>query len=896
MKQRFELYIGSNRVDLGDENPVLFNYTVEELRNPSIMKNSYSQQLTLQGTAANNKVFQSYFRLDSAPGASFNPSKRVPFKLFADGGVVVESGYCKLDNVERTGRNVKYKLTLYGGLGGFLYTLQYTDEKTRSLADLLYTDGNGNPLTLDFTINRAAVMEAWANAYTEASKWSVINFAPCYEGIPDNFDAGRALVKAAEYGLETTAEAGAYTARRGFAVVDLPNDMSEWEVKDLRSYLQRPVISARAVIRAICNPANNGGYTVELDSGFFKLLNQHYYSAWLTLKRLTSLKLPVETHTYHSIVDTSLTILDYYSLDSTGEGRVSVGFTPKRITVPAAVAAGAVLSWYGYGRGTVQDRRAMRGLLVQAVGFDSEGNAIGGSKVVAFGPAGQPYANAAQFARACNDGVLPAPRYDDGSGESMFGEYYSGQWEADGQGAADWHGDNVTLSFDTRRISYVIVYADRVMYNSNYTGPWLQVFGAGDIDTPIDVGQLFLEGDMTYEYQTPSEVRSGAEITQAVLLSDTMSPAEFLLSYCKRYGLVIRVENDRKVVHIEMRSTQYNNTTVEDISAFVDRSRAISITPVPFSSEKMELKEDSIGAAYSEDYKARFGVDYGAKRINTGYEFNAEIKQLLSGSKFKSAPEVKARSLAFLTVTNPGQTPAYYPSVFLNSGLKYHLFSANNKDTNELVVPLIPTTVQYDYWDPDFKTYDDVPRLQLCDKDGKGKDGDGVLVFYQGRRYFPSGFDVSDDEPEMYLANKDKPCWILEGGSRSDRILAPCYGRFRYSDSRHTQIADIIEFSTPAEIDIPGATILPNMDVYAVFWARYIADRYNPSTKVLTCYVEAGRIPDFGPASLRRFFWIDGAVWVLNKIDDYNLNGDGITKCEFVQVQDVANYNTQPNI
>ena len=900
MRQRLELYIAGQKADIGTESPVLFNYTVEELRNPTVVKNAYSQQMKLKGTPANNRIFQFYFRADATPGG-FNPSKRVPFSIFADGGRTVEAGYVKLNSISVKGNDVEYAVTLYGGLGGFLYSLQYNEDKVKSFADLQFTKENGDDIDLGFTIDRAAVAEAWQNAYTAASKWSLINFAPCYQGIPDKFDAGRALVKAAKYGLETqkTEDGKQYTARNGFAMIDLPEDMTEWQVKDLRSYHQRPVLSVRALFRAICNPANNGGYNVELDSNFFSEFNQLFYSAWITLKKLTSLTLQKIYGTYDSgRVETSTEIISFPTdapADSTGAALITAGIS--QFNVPDSVAVGTDLYWYAIEHGAIQDKRVTRGIIMQAVGYDAEGNAICGSKVVAFGPDGLGGGwSCKQFCQSA--GYTPV--YDTGEGDDMYAQYIEGHFTVTAASVAEWSGQAASLNIEsTGRVSFFRIYATRVIIVDNYssTWPYLQTVGGGysTLDTDrVDVDSAIVYGEVTYNYETSGAVRSGTELTQAMYLSDTMSPAEFLLSYCKRFGLSIRVENDRKLVHIEKRSTTYEDDTVTDISDRIDRSRAVEVTPVPFDAQKFELSETDAGAGYAKDYKNRFGIEYGAKRLNTGFEFNADVKKLLDSSKFKTAPEVKTRDLCFLNVTNPGQTPSTYPAVFLNSGLKYHLFAANNRDTDELVVPSVPATVVYEYWDPDYKTYDDIPRLQLCDNDGKGIDGDGVLVLYQGRRNLPEGFYLSDDMGEMYFGNNENPCWILEardafGPSADARLMAPGFGRFRYGDSRHTQITETVELGMPLELDIPDVTIMADIDVYAGFWARYMSDRYSPRTKVMTCYVYAEGMR-FDASSLRHFFWIDGARWVLNKISDYDLNGNGLCKCEFVQVQDINNY------
>ena len=890
MRQRYELFINNLKADIGPESPVLFNYTVEELRNPTIVKNSYSQQLKLKGTLANNQIFRNYFRLDAAPGG-FNPSKRVPFQIFADAGCLVEVGYCKLDNINRKGTDVEYSITLYGGLGGFLYSLQYNDDKSKTLADLIFLNGNGNVVDMSFTISRTTVRNAW-NGINGDNKWGIVNFMPCYGGIPEKFDAGRALIKAADFGLEISADSDQYKARSGYAIVDLPKDMNEWQVKDLRSYLQRPVVSARGIIRAICNPANNGGYQVVLDPAFFKDTNPYYRNTWMTLKSLSKLTLPKQSGTYDSgtvISDTVAFTLDTPT-DARGNAVFSLGLDP--FWIPSSVPAGTSLYWYGIERGTVQDKRVTRGLVMQAVGYDASGNAVCGSRVVAFGPDGM------GGGWTCKDFCAAAgytPVYDTGDGDDIYSDYLSGHFTVQNAGRAAWTGADATLTIpNVSRVASFRIHTTRVMILSNYSAAWpyLQTNGTGysslDADR-ISVSAAQTAARLSYTWETDGAVRSYTPLTQEDYLSDTMSPAEFLLSYCKRFGLSILADNTRKVVYIQKRSSTYSNNDIIDISARVDRSREISITPVPFNVLKYVLGEDSLKAAYSEDYKARYGFEYGEKRLNTGYEFNADIKKLLEGSKFKTAPEVKMRDLCFLNVTDPGQTPSVYPAVFLNSGLKYHLFAANNRDTNELTVPDVPATAVYVYWDATYKTYDAFSRVQLSDKDGKQLDGEGVLVFYDENRTLPSGIGISDDVPEMYLGNNENPCWILNSSSVFAGGTAPLFVRFIRGDQDRTLITDSMEFDTPVEVDIPGVSFLAGSDVYTRFWANYMKDRYSPRTKVMTCYVNTAGIR-WDVSALRRFYWIDGVVWVLNKIESYDIAGDGICKCEFVQVQNIINY------
>ena len=144
MRRRISLYIAGHRVDLSDESFILFNYTMEDLSNPTIVKNSFSQQISLKGTPTNNQVFGDFFRVDrkvdynsSEVGPGFNPSKKTPFAIYNELDEILESGYCKLDEVEKDGEDVTYKISLYGGLGSFLFSLSYDEAgNKRTLADL----------------------------------------------------------------------------------------------------------------------------------------------------------------------------------------------------------------------------------------------------------------------------------------------------------------------------------------------------------------------------------------------------------------------------------------------------------------------------------------------------------------------------------------------------------------------------------------------------------------------------------------------------------------------------------------------------------------------------------------------------------------------------------------
>ena len=305
MRRKIDLYIGGELVDLSNQSLILMNWTQEDASNPTAIVAPYSQQVTLPGTPANNRIFGGIWRPDRITavggwtGAAFDALRKTPFTIYADTGEILESGYVRLDSVERKGPRVSYKCTLFGDTASFFYGLSYNDDGTAmSLADLNYTEAGGES-ELDFAITAAAVSSAWADLGTASDPlWRIINFAPAYEGIPDkDFDAEKGIATPTDIGLQASKSEGGdtYTTKGGKCLVNLPKAVDAWAAKDLRSYLQRPVINFGHVLHAIRSKAADLGYTLDLSTldsyigDYWVDESDEASRLWLTLPLLSTL-------------------------------------------------------------------------------------------------------------------------------------------------------------------------------------------------------------------------------------------------------------------------------------------------------------------------------------------------------------------------------------------------------------------------------------------------------------------------------------------------------------------------------------------------------------------------------------------------------------------------------
>ena len=68
-----------------------------------------------------------------------------------------------------------------------------------------------------------------------------------------------------------------------------------------------------------------------------------------------------------------------------------------------------------------------------------------------------------------------------------------------------------------------------------------------------------------------------------------------------------------------------------------------------------------------------------------------------------------------------------------------------------------------------------------------------------------------------------------------------------------------------------------------------MTDRYDDDTFILSCKVDLRGL-FVGRELMNRFFYYQGAIFVLNKIINHSLTTWDETECEFVKVQDKSNY------
>lgn len=703
MRRKVSLYIADRLVDLDDQSFILFNYTMEDLSNPTIVRNSFSQQVTLKGTPNNNRIFGDIFRLDrqtqygdSYTGAFFDVTRKTPFAIYNEMSEIVESGYLKLDEVSRNGKMVEYKVTLYGGLGSFFYGLSYKEDGTpMTLADMRFKMVNGGFTRVAGHFGQVGgynmLQDCWSyladpdnyNPDDYDCWWAnIINFAPCYNGLPDKFSADKALVEKSSFNNMPTMNPKSGASSN---LMVMSNKHTEWEMKDLRWYLQRPIVSVKALFDAICDSENNGGWEVVMSQNFFSQDNPISLESWVTLPLI------------------------------------------------------------------------------------------------------------------------------------------------------------------------------------------------------------------------PSEDRD-KEDALVRLLSATKSPAEYIISFAKVFGLVFLCDSGNKTITIMHRSEFYAEQETIDMTDKID-VRGIRMSPVLAQSRFYQYGGDAIGE-WAKAYKEDFGRDYAIQRVNTGNEFNSETTRVTDGIIYKDAVEVQERNLLFMANYDRdgnGNGEEVFNLPIYEAVTLQQWKTENGEEVIEETAIESPYERFLFFYNLDYPLSDWLPKVQFHDADDKAVDGSDVLLLFNGIKETPQWhtwarltYRLTDDHPDMQTLNEGEPCWNFTDTNSKAITSLPEFRRcITYDVDGDAVIQTSYEWGVPSARGVNG-TFHKSADgepetIYNRYWKAYQQDRYDDDTFKMTCKVNLRGLR-VGQELMRKFFYYDGALFVLNAIRNHSLTTWDDTECEFIRVQDKTNY------
>lgn len=883
--RNIRLYIGGIRADLDSSITIPFTFQTTDAEMPTAVKNSYSKTVVLQGTETNRKLFGGLWHLDSLvlnPDSGiqeqFNPMKRVEFLLYVD-EMIVERGYCQLLAINRKGRDYTFSISLFGGLGEFFYNLQTdSDGEKRTLADLDFGSD------LSFKINKTNVQAVWDDIL--ADNFPTIGFVPMHNGVPKTMDGDKMLI--AGGGLPTTYTDGGntYTTKDGYLLAKLNRKYTEWEIGDLRSYLQRPALRLKDFVAACCDPNNNGGWSVNLDTAFFHPSNPYYERTYILLPQLN-----VDEETEDICDDGTFGANSFQLTSWTVQGdltptsgcmTIAGNFIDMssdasnaylKVSLPVQVRVAS-----GTNYGNLYTNRRFTGktigycTTIQAVAYNDQNNVIGTSPRYVF--ACKNHHNEVQNLLKPTAAVSTSDALIEGVYKYSSGKYLFFQ---DGTNANTFalQIDKIARPSSTLHRVKIRVYVQRnfsVFTTKPRGNDDSVVWGLSAGDTYEDI--LGNSSNIVQSIQ-PTQYASDSWVYQNDLLSSLeTTPLELLLSITKRFGLMWVQENQAKTVSLYRRENYYTGE-VFDIHDRIDYSKGVKITPVAAKSNNYVLADEDKETTLSMAYTSIYGREYGEVRLKVGYDFGEDKVEMMEKCKLTEVVDGNLSGSGYWYYANAnGELPS---PIADGMSVTYYRTVGGQTDTKDVDYNLFSVTGVTKY---------NSPALGCACKTDDGEESAvevaPSLVFVQGGE-IDGTWRLSDDVSAMATLN-NAPCWLWDKSLAVSRV--PRFGRVAQFNTQTYSL----DFGTPQETwYIPEVSLTPEQTIYHRYWEAYLADFLSRDTKVAECYVVFPPHLDMRQ-EMRKFYLFDRTLWVLNKITDYDPTKEQSVKCEFVRVVDSNAY------
>lgn len=813
-------------------------------------------------------------------GIFFDPMKRVPFLLYVD-EMVVERGYCQLNAINRKGRDYTFSVSLFGGLGEFFYNLQTDSEgESRTLADLDYG------VDLGFRINAALVQQNWDDLL--GGTLPPIAFVPMHNGVPESVDANKMLINGGGIPASIVDSGNTYSAKSGYLLASLERKYTEWEAGDLRSYLQRPALRVKDFVEAVCNPANNGGWAVQLDTDFFTPSNPYYDKTYILLPQLN-----VEESTEDVCDDGSITAISDYPTTSTKTANLSItsgcltivsnyvdmsGTASNaylRLSLPIQLAlTGQADVGALYMTNRVSHHTENKTICMMAAAWDDDGNLLQVSPRYVF--TSKSHRNETGDVKKP---AAPLPTSDaqvDGYFTYKDGEY---KFRSD-----DSTADTFALVIDKiPRPSSTLKRVRLVFYLQMTTEgiPTLNRYRYGDNASNVYVSntqfscRILAGSNNNLSLIEPTQYASDSFVSQRALLSSLKAtPLELLLSITKRFGLMWVQDNRDRRVSLFMRKNYYTGELV-DIHGRVDYAQGLKVTPVAAESNNYVLEDDYPETTLSKAYESDWGRVYGGVRLKTGYDFGKDKVEMFEKSELKGYIDGALSGSGYWQYNNSG---GLLPSAIADGmSVTYYRDSGGQTDTKD---------VDYNLFSVGSLSKTNSPALGVAsmndDGEEKAEDVAPALVFFKGGQ-IGGTWHLTDDVAAMATLN-NSPCWIFDTSLPAARVpqfaRVATYGGETYS----------LDFGTPRmTYYIPEISLAPEQAIYSRFWESYLADLLSRDTKKVECYVIFPPHLDMR-VEMRKFYLFDRTLWVLNKISDYDPTKEASVKCEFIRVTNKDSY------
>lgn len=837
-----ELYIENQLIELDEAVSFAITKQFEDIANPTTIINDWSKTISIPFSANNNKIFGNIYQLDRVTlagdykqmGIYFDPTQKLDFKLQYNQSVIM-SGYAKMSSIKQSGGKGTYELNLFGALGKVFQEMKrITFDSSSSDVDSII-DSN---LYVHQEINKELVAKIWATSSQTSDKIEtveaneIIGFAP-NNSYNDEFDSSNVQLNSnsAKKFEDILNNTEAFKANNIPASAIIGDGVTPRGYGEYRSYYQLPYIYFNKLFKIFQAKAEQvTNYAFMLDPTWFDKTNPYWYDLVYMLKPLDV----KNGHLYENYYTLKGTNTMEWSRTSAGGNllevmETSTALVSKNESLPImdsqakiALDESSIAVWndtlqfrlYGNISGvstTSQMTFSQYAYLIIRVHFYSEGDY-----------------HESQVICVCREdviGTLP---------QSITPDLYYYIPAQSSLVTDTQQGWNININLNPHRL-IKSVFGDKVRMVVNCRFLSLSNPFSSSNETTVKLDLVKTNSQV--------EVKSGLKRSRVHFSLNDLWDNEYnlfseILKYCKIFNLVILVDDLKRTITFQRKTTYFRSYTIQDWSSKLDISKDLIIEPITFGSKYVLFNYQDSKCKLNQKYKQKYNVNYGELKLKTDYNFNTNTENLFEEPLSPS-----------LVVTD------------------------NVLDWNALYGGNVCYTFANERY-PDVK-----------DQEGKYVANFGSYYFHNGLGTFDTSLRsvrVTDDTAYQQSFNAYMYAENLE--ENSTKVTT-----YPLLDIMDKKGQNLCVFNVPRECYTYGQNYSTLTSIYTNFWEKYVQERYNIQNKKVTCYLWLTPT-DFMGFQFNHFVKINNQLYMVNKIYDYDVTANKPTKVDLISIQDIDAY------
>lgn len=324
---------------------------------------------------------------------------------------------------------------------------------------------------------------------------------------------------------------------------------------------------------------------------------------------------------------------------------------------------------------------------------------------------------------------------------------------------------------------------------------------------------------------------------------DEFVPFQWLFDFCKKNRYYIEYNQNEKTIKIYSKYfTVENGMTI--VEKNIDYSKEVNIRPLNNEYKYIEFGYKENKNQNLNEYKKTYGVEFGDIKLNTLYKNSNDVLKLSTGNEI-------------------------CPVVTNRYGINFDTLKNWNPTTS------IPTKTKR------------VNYFVIDDVDDK-KYGNNNFYLYRGGYVSTVGYMITWPST-IELANNVFSYHDKVKTDSSEIAAQTSLRRFQYMATNNNGELVNIFFNKPMTIftdeDLTGSE-----DLYTHRWKNYLDEIFDINNRKVTCYVSLS-IAEYYSFRFNQLWNIEGNLFIVNKIIDFNPNSNAPTKVELIKVENINNYN-----